>query len=80
MPKMAQQTGNGTASSMDIQASGGEASLLAGTITGALWTGCGTVSSGCVLAILAAAGGAGSGRIVMRAVSWRGPACGPEPG
>ncbi len=41
----------------------------------------GTASNGCVLLIFTAGAGFGdSGRVLMRAVSFRGPVCGAEPG
>jgi hypothetical protein len=52
------------------------------SVTGALWTfAAGTVSNGWVLAIftVGAGGAAGSGRMLMRAVSFFGPAWVAEP-
>lgn len=79
---MVQQIGSGTAASMEVQAMGEGVSPSAATVTGAagLFAG-GTGRSGCVLAIFTVGGGgAGSGNMVMRAVSFTGPACVPEPG
>lgn len=88
MPKIVQATGTGTASNIasadDMVAAGaGAGADLAVTITGAPCAfASGTVRSGWVFAILTAgaAAGAGSGRILMRAVSFFGPACMAEPG
>ncbi len=86
MPKIVQHTGIGTASSR-FSTSPTEFADAAGaayaTFTGALCTFvCGTASNGCVLVIFTAgAGGAvGSGRMLMRAVSFFGLPCAPELG
>ncbi len=88
MPKMVQQTGNGTASSRLIISPNdpAEVAVAAGvfaTVTGA--TGvfvCGVGSNGCVFVIFTAgaAGAVRSGRMLIRAVSFFGPAWPPEPG
>lgn len=81
MPKIVQQTGSGTASNIETLSRSENAGCTAGafaTVTGALVVVLsGTVSNGCVFVILTAAG---SGRMLMRAVSFFGPACVPEPG
>ena len=85
---MVQQTGSGTASRRLIISPNDpeEVVLAAGvfaTVTGA--TGLfvsGVARSGCVFVIVTAGAGGGvrSGRMLMRAVSFFGPACPPEPG
>jgi hypothetical protein len=87
IPKIVQQTGSGTASSksnispMDlVERTEG---VVVATVTAAVCSlVSGTVSNGWVLLIFTAgAGGAtGSGRMLMRAVSFFGPACVAEPG
>ena len=87
IPKMIQQTGIGIVSSMSKMAvtevfsaadGGAEATLTAAVCT----FGSGAAMSGCVLVIftVGAGGAAGSGKILMRAVSFFGPACVDEPG
>ena len=79
-PKIIQQIGNGMASH-EVAAVVGSAG--AATVTGAVWTvTCGTVWSGCVFVIFTVGdgGAAGCGRMLMRAVSFFGPACAADPG
>ena len=81
IPKIVQQIGSGTASSM-FPVVGETTGVLVRT-TGALWTfGWGAVINGCVLVIftVGARGGAGSGKMLIRAVSFFGPLCVVEPG
>lgn len=81
MPKIVQQIGSGTASSMLLAVA--IAGFAATATTGAVWTfGSGAVINGCVFVIFTAGAGgaAGSGRILMRAVSFLGPECAEEPG
>ena len=78
IPKIVQQMGSGTESNIEVMGTGAVASFPVATRMGALGPGgAGTVRSGWVRAILTvgvAGGGAGSGRMVIRAVSLRGPA------
>ncbi len=83
MPHKIQQIGSGTRSSISSQPGDGSMSSAVVTRTGALTAGTiGAVRSGCVFAIFTVAliGFTGSGLIVIRAVSFRGPAIAPEPG
>jgi len=78
MPKIVQQTGMGTASSIERASAAGAVAVFVEvvTITGAtVGFGAGTVRSGCVFAIFTAEAGGrlGSGRMLMRAVSFFGP-------
>ena len=81
-PNTAQTSGRGMASIPVGSVPDGISGAAGATVTGA--TGAfisGAVTSGCVFAIFAGAAGAGrSGRMLMRAVSFFGPACPPEPG
>lgn len=83
-PKIVQQIGRGTVSSIAVHEVTNGFGLDAGaTLTGALCSfAAGTFRSGCVLVILTAAAGAaaGSGKMLIRAVSFFGPVCPPEPG
>ena len=81
IPKIVQQIGSGTASRVESE----EAGAAAGAITtgAAVWSfAAGAVMSGCVFAIFTVGAGrcVGSGRMLMRAVSFFGPACAAEPG
>lgn len=87
MPNAAHTSGIGIASrSTAVDAGVGETSgRVTEDLTGSVVTaGCadGTISNGCVLLILTAvdAGAVGSGRMLMRAVSFFGPLCEAEPG
>lgn len=96
IPKIAHAMGAGTASSdsrsepevaavgVTIVAPGAAAGFaVAGVMTGALRTfGGGAVMSGCVFAIFTAGASVatGSGRMLMRAVSFFGSACAADPG
>jgi hypothetical protein len=80
MPKIVQQIGKGIAS--NAEAAGCVADALGATLSGALWIAVGgTMSNGCVFAIVPFGAGAvgGCGRMLIRAVSFFGPAM-PEPG
>ena len=79
MPNTAQTSGRGMASiAVDSSARGGVVATVNGA-TGGFTSG--TVNNGCVFAIFAGAEGAGrSGRMLIRAVSFFGPACALEPG
>ena len=81
IPNTAQTSGRGIASMppVSISASGKGVGATVTGATGALASG--AIISGCVFAIFAGAAGAGrSGRMLMRAVSFLGPACAAEPG
>ena len=82
MPNTAQTSGRGIASMRLASASDGITGAEGATVIGA--TGAfnsGAVMSGCVFAIFAGAAGAGrSGTMLIRAVSFFGPACAAEPG
>ena len=85
MPNTAQTSGRGMASMplrSAAEASGFGAIVGAATVTGADGAfASGAVIKGCVFAIFAGAAGAGrSGKMLMRAVSFFGPACAAEPG
>jgi hypothetical protein len=85
IPKIVQQTGSGTASSIEAVAGGSTVDGAAGgaVTTGAAWIfAAGAVINGCVFVIFTVGAGrrAGSGRMLMRAVSFFGPACAAEPG
>jgi len=87
-PKITQQMGSGTASSMssiEPEVSTGATGAVRGaaTTTGALRTaGGGDAINGCVFAIFTVGAGpaVGSGKILIRAVSFFGPAWAAEPG
>ncbi len=85
--KIVQQIGSGTESSRaNISPSDSCETLTSGvfaTVTGTLCIfAAGVVINGCVFAIFTVAGGgaAGSGKMLIRAVSFFGPACALEPG
>ncbi len=82
MPKTVQTSGRGIASIPVGSAARGTAGNEGATVTGALGAfASGAITSGCVFAIFAGADGAGrSGTMLMRAVSFFGPACALEPG
>ena len=82
IPKIVQQIGSGTVSSADTEeadaAGGAETTIGAVVCTLAARA----VANGCVFVIFTVGAGrcAGSGRMLMRAVSFFGPACDAEPG
>jgi hypothetical protein len=84
IPKIVQQTGSGTASSMEAAAGASAEVAGAGAVrTGAVWIfAAGALINGCVFVIftVGAERRTGSGRMLMRAVSFFGPACAAEPG
>ncbi len=85
-PRMSQQTPSGTESSRSTKLSLGDKTGAFGEVVstgGALWiVTAGTVfCNGCVFDIFTVGcGAARSGRILIRAVSFFGPDCVPEPG
>lgn len=89
MPQIAQAIGTGTASSRSRVPRAAGTTGAAGVGSAAFVIGAGTLrtlsgvdNSGCVFAIFTVApgGAAGSGRMLMRAVSFFGPDWVPEPG
>ena len=81
-PKTAQTSGRGIASIPVGSTARGTVGVEGATVTGAIGAfAAGAITSGCVFAIFAgAAGGGRSGTMLMRAVSFFGPACAAEPG
>jgi hypothetical protein len=84
IPKIVQQIGSGTASSaeLEVAAAAGVAEITAGAVVCSFATGARAIANGCVLVIFTVGAGrcAGLGRMLMRAVSFFGPAWVPEPG
>ena len=82
IPKMVQQIGSGTASKAETEVV--DAAPGAGVTTGAVVCsfGAGAMTRGCVFVILTVGAGrcVGSGRMLIRAVSFFGPVCVAEPG
>ena len=81
IPNTAQTSGRGIASiplGSTLTGGSGVGAIVTGA-TGAFASG--AMVNGCVFAIFAGAAGAGrSGRMLMRAVSFFGPACAADPG
>ena len=81
MPKTVQTSGRGIASMPVAPTACGTVGNEGATVTGAIGVfASGAITSGCVFAIFAGAAGAGrSGTMLMRAVSFFGPAWAFEP-